>query len=77
MEVEEIGDIRNKTDCRPKLLPKDKIMKKNRTGMRLCKMTQNIKLIGEEVEVSSKDFRTSTHFSPYKIGLTHQEEQVI
>jgi hypothetical protein len=52
MEVEEIRDIRNKTDCRPKLLPKDKTMKKNRTGIRLCKMTQNIKLIGEEVEVS-------------------------
>jgi hypothetical protein len=31
---------------------KDKIMKKNSTGMRLCKMTQNIKLIREEVEVS-------------------------
>jgi hypothetical protein len=48
MEVEEIRDIRNKTDCQPKLLPKDKTMKRNRTGIRLCKMTQNIKLIGEE-----------------------------
>jgi hypothetical protein len=39
MQVEEITDIRNKTDCQPKLLPKDKIMKKNRTGITLCKMT--------------------------------------